>query len=166
VPCQRFGGRGRGILIKSSEYFPGTRYNSKACPETDTNPGPGWFIKEGDVMEHAGDILRDIVIAVVVVGFVLWRLIRPYLICQSVLAGRTGMIGAKYVLFEGVLFTVAGAFFLIQSLGPLSNVTASVVCGAVVLAGIWYISNAVRVFVVKNRGLSCKNLPKGGHVPE
>ncbi len=117
-------------------------------------------------MDHAGQILRDIFVAVVVAGFILWRLVRPYLICKSVLAGRTGLIGAKYVLFEGVLFTVAGAFFLMRSLRPLSNVTAAVVCGALLLAGLWYIFNAVRVLAVQNRGRPWENPRKGGQLTE
>lgn len=102
-------------------------------------------------MAHIGKMFWDTLMAVVVIGFVLWRFIRPYLICKSVLAGRTGMIGAKYVLFEGVLFTAGGAFFLARSLRPLSNLTLTVICGVVFLAGLWYIFNAVRVFAARRK---------------
>ena len=104
-------------------------------------------------MAQIGKILSDAFIAAVVAGFVIWRFIKPYLICRAVIAGRTGLIGAKYVLFEGVLFTAAGGFFFIRSLRPLSNLTLTVICGIVLLAGIWYIFNAARVFVFKKKGL-------------
>ncbi|MFA5260319.1 MAG: hypothetical protein WC450_03730 [Candidatus Omnitrophota bacterium] len=113
-------------------------------------------------MDQIGKMLCDVLIAVVVVGFVVWRFIKPYLICKSVLAGQTGMIGAKYVLFEGVLFTMTGGFFLARSLRPLSNMTVTVICGIVLLAGIWYTFNAVRVFVVRKRWPPSDNPKKGG----
>ena len=117
-------------------------------------------------MGPIGKIFLDGLVAAVVVGFVLWRFIKPYLICKSVLAGQTGRIGAKYVLFEGVLFTVFGAFFLARNLRPLSNMTLAVICGLVLLAGIWYTFNAVRVFVVIKRRASADNMEGDGLLPK
>ena len=105
-------------------------------------------------MDQIGQMVFNALVMIGTVVFVVWRFVRPYLICKSVLAGQTGLIGAQYVLFEGVLFTGAGTFFLVRSLRPLSNITWTVMCGVIVLAGVWYLWNAVRVFVRRKKGVS------------